>query len=977
MIRWALLNFEPYVTDEMRYKATYFGVISFSVDKSIQLSGVPSTEIPENAKDVYEGIVKDYLKNDLSALKIPALEVLVVDINSVRPLGQSRSLEMVSWESRSLENVGIEIDTTIAGQYKPPPEADFENIVEESLKRGSREITEKLKESGNPYFENLAIIDVQEDDDEDSRGKSDEEDRTKRRSKSKVGIIFGVLFLILFLVAMVIAAIIFYRRRKEKESYEERKILDDNTVDPNDYGDFYSKEAHSIPSPPSDEYASVITDPTYRGGEYDDIDRAALKNASEYYEEDMFDEEDAGTFTGQSIIPDENDDISCLNSVKGCEDGWTTESSKRTLETNYETSDNYQSTDDQRFSDNGQSGYESHTSGHQSRHSGSFVSSASRHHSDSNSRSDNENDGYQSQGTGYVSAGHYSAEESSVNFMSVVSAPVVNRRNDALNAYSDSKTNVSAPTFFEGEERNMLLDKGPPNDAGSLESNGNGPSHMTAGKSQDVQQYSNTQISSSHSLNQDDYYDDAMETRSYTSAPTIVGKESQKRMGNADDFSMVSIDSIASAPTVMADRPPTRNSQENPYNTLTKIEEGNEYLDMADGASELKQGSSSRDNLYNKDAHDDAGAQSLPGMFSAHSQGDARLDAAQSVPGAYTYSAQERSQSGPRSTHSAQGGNIMRDNLYNDVQEDTGAQSVPDAYSAHSQGDARLDAAQSVPGAYTYSAQERSQSGLHSTHSAQGGNIMRDNLYNDVQEDTGAQSLPDTFIAHSQGDVRLDAAQSVPGAYTYSAQERSQSGHRSTHSAQGGSRSRDNVYNDVQEVEAAQSVPDAYSSHSQSHQSGNDLYNDVQEVEAQSVPAEYNAHGYDERSQSGRSTYSAHGEISSQDHNSYNDVPQPVPDVHNDQGYESQGDRSTHHSVHSQGRRQSDQDQDLYNDVQGVAQGYEMQGGPNAQGGTSLGDKSYNDVQVDSTGDQSRMNDAYSSYSQNRQSEDYDIYGGF
>jgi hypothetical protein len=912
MIRWALLNFEPYVTDEMRYKATYFGVISFSVDKSIQLSGVPSTEIPENAKDVYEGIVKDYLKNDLSALKIPALEVLVVDINSVRPLGQSRSLEMVSWESRSLENVGIEIDTTIAGQYKPPPEADFENIVEESLKRGSREITEKLKESGNPYFENLAIIDVQEDDDEDSRGKSDEEDRTKRRSKSKVGIIFGVLFLILFLVAMVIAAIIFYRRRKEKESYEERKILDDNTVDPNDYGDFYSKEAHSIPSPPSDEYASVITDPTYRGGEYDDIDRAALKNASEYYEEDMFDEEDAGTFTGQSIIPDENDDISCLNSVKGCEDGWTTESSKRTLETNYETSDNYQSTDDQRFSDNGQSGYESHTSGHQSRHSGSFVSSASRHHSDSNSRSDNENDGYQSQGTGYVSAGHYSAEESSVNFMSVVSAPVVNRRNDALNAYSDSKTNVSAPTFFEGEERNMLLDKGPPNDAGSLESNGNGPSHMTAGKSQDVQQYSNTQISSSHSLNQDDYYDDAMETRSYTSAPTIVGKESQKRMGNADDFSMVSIDSIASAPTVMADRPPTRNSQENPYNTLTKIEEGNEYLDMADGASELKQGSSSRDNLYNKDAHDDAGAQSLPGMFSAHSQGDARLDAAQSV-----------------------------------------------------------------PGAYTYSAQERSQSGLHSTHSAQGGNIMRDNLYNDVQEDTGAQSLPDTFIAHSQGDVRLDAAQSVPGAYTYSAQERSQSGHRSTHSAQGGSRSRDNVYNDVQEVEAAQSVPDAYSSHSQSHQSGNDLYNDVQEVEAQSVPAEYNAHGYDERSQSGRSTYSAHGEISSQDHNSYNDVPQPVPDVHNDQGYESQGDRSTHHSVHSQGRRQSDQDQDLYNDVQGVAQGYEMQGGPNAQGGTSLGDKSYNDVQVDSTGDQSRMNDAYSSYSQNRQSEDYDIYGGF
>ena len=48
-----------------------------------------------------------------------------------------------------------------------------------------------------------------------------------------------------------------------------------------------------------------------------------------YYEDDMFDEEDAGTlFAGQSIVPDLNDGVSALQSVKGVEDGWTTETSR-------------------------------------------------------------------------------------------------------------------------------------------------------------------------------------------------------------------------------------------------------------------------------------------------------------------------------------------------------------------------------------------------------------------------------------------------------------------------------------------------------------------------------------------------------------------------------------------------------------------------------------------------------------------------
>ena len=225
LIRYIMFNFEKFVTDQMKYRATYFGDIQFMANKSIQLAGVPSTELPQNSRQIYEGIVKEYLKKDLAVLNIPSLEVLIVEIESVIPLGQSRSLQVLDYK-RSLQYTGIEVETTVAGKYKSPPEVDFDNVLEESLERGSREITEELKESGDPYFENLAIIDVQEDDDEEKKGESDEEERKKTRSKTKVGIIFGVLFLILFLVAMVIAAIIFYRRRKEKESDEKQKMLD-------------------------------------------------------------------------------------------------------------------------------------------------------------------------------------------------------------------------------------------------------------------------------------------------------------------------------------------------------------------------------------------------------------------------------------------------------------------------------------------------------------------------------------------------------------------------------------------------------------------------------------------------------------------------------------------------------------------------------------------------------------------------------
>ena len=69
----------------------------------------------------------------------------------------------------------------------------------------------------------------------------------------------------------------------------------------------------------TDEYASIITDSTYRGGKYDEITKQENGNPPIYYDDDESGEVSC-PFTVQSITPDEGDDVSVLQSVRGVED---------------------------------------------------------------------------------------------------------------------------------------------------------------------------------------------------------------------------------------------------------------------------------------------------------------------------------------------------------------------------------------------------------------------------------------------------------------------------------------------------------------------------------------------------------------------------------------------------------------------------------------------------------------------------------
>ena len=579
MMRYLLLEFQPSVTNEMRYKATYWGFVGFESDKNIQLYGVPEPVMPAETKTIYEGVLKEYLNEDLQTMNIPGLEVLIVLVNSVQKLKAGRrSLTASSWD-RSLGDYGVDVVTTVAGQYIPPPEVDLGKLIGESLERGSKTITKELKQSGDAYFENLIMIVEKEDSEEEDRI-----DDIKRKSKSKVGIIFGVLFLILFLVVLAIVAIMFYRRKKEKE-HETQNMMDNETFVTNDYGDFYGKDSANYTLD-----GSVMTDPTYRGGTYEKLTKDE-HDEEQFYEdedEDIFDDEDAGTFTGQQIRPND-DDVSALMSVRGVEDGWTTEASK--TDTDYETAtqSEYESADHTDYESATNTDYESAT----------LPESQAEYTSEYHSRSDSlvsrgtdaqsNYDGYQSQGTGYHSrqseyddgyTSNYTSksahedngesysdgentyeDDDNTAFLSMASAPNITN-------FSKARVNIgnnSAPTIYGNDDLNFkMLSTSSPN----LMSGSRARPNLSSANS-----LPDSQLARLNQSLDEDECTQASDLQSYASAPTVFQKQ-YNPADDCDDFSLISMDSFATAPTVMVERPAVSRAASLQGFGMTPIEEG-------------------------------------------------------------------------------------------------------------------------------------------------------------------------------------------------------------------------------------------------------------------------------------------------------------------------------------------------------------------------------------------------------------------
>jgi hypothetical protein len=65
-VRYGLLHFQPYVTENLKYKADYFGYVPFEETVDFKMDGVPSPEMSKETQDTFHGIVKEFLREDIA-----------------------------------------------------------------------------------------------------------------------------------------------------------------------------------------------------------------------------------------------------------------------------------------------------------------------------------------------------------------------------------------------------------------------------------------------------------------------------------------------------------------------------------------------------------------------------------------------------------------------------------------------------------------------------------------------------------------------------------------------------------------------------------------------------------------------------------------------------------------------------------------------------------------------------------------------
>jgi len=120
---------------------------------TLALSGEGMAELSSNAKEFFEYVAYEYL-NMMLADSFPPIHV-----NKVTVIGQ-RIVNMASHQSRqrgisfaSSFSSTIEVDTFITGEYLPPPEVNFDHVVQDSFDESIDTFVEQL--SAHPGFETV------------------------------------------------------------------------------------------------------------------------------------------------------------------------------------------------------------------------------------------------------------------------------------------------------------------------------------------------------------------------------------------------------------------------------------------------------------------------------------------------------------------------------------------------------------------------------------------------------------------------------------------------------------------------------------------------------------------------------------------------------------------------------------------------------------------------------------------------------
>ena len=191
-IKFAFLRLSeqlPTLLDVEGYTIQYVGDRAVETNSEITLSGVPDREMGETEQEFFESVARDFLasqvvdESDNDSLRILSVTVNGQEItsedttsNTLDEVSSTAIPEVRNAPHRRL-NKANNIQVSVKGTYRPPPELNFGELVNDSINR-DRELLKKelnkpkelqesngdelAEESTSAYFENTEVVGARE-----------------------------------------------------------------------------------------------------------------------------------------------------------------------------------------------------------------------------------------------------------------------------------------------------------------------------------------------------------------------------------------------------------------------------------------------------------------------------------------------------------------------------------------------------------------------------------------------------------------------------------------------------------------------------------------------------------------------------------------------------------------------------------------------------------------------------------------------
>lgn len=150
----------PLLIDVEGYTIEYVGDRAVETNSEITLSNVPDREMGESEQSFFEEVARDFLRNQVTndsgndSLKILSVTINGQEITSDDSYGVENDIPSSSARNNSQRRLekSNKLSVSVKGKYRPPPELNFGEVVENSINR-DRELLERAQQTPCPQRE--------------------------------------------------------------------------------------------------------------------------------------------------------------------------------------------------------------------------------------------------------------------------------------------------------------------------------------------------------------------------------------------------------------------------------------------------------------------------------------------------------------------------------------------------------------------------------------------------------------------------------------------------------------------------------------------------------------------------------------------------------------------------------------------------------------------------------------------------------